>query len=305
MTLANPFTKKLLLSIIAGFVIALPNLSAQEELIVKRESVFEFAKEPTITKKENQYTIEFETKSFCDVTIAVEEENGEIVRHLASGVLGKRPPESFQANSLKQSVIWDGKNDRGEYVKDFASISIRVSLGLSPLFDKNLYWEPKRRQGREAPIMQSTPEGVYVYDGGTGLDFVKLYSHSGEYIKTVYPFPGDKIKDVKGLNMHTFPDGKTLPEKPTFLRQTFLTSGNDYGYDNRKKYSFPEWPSAFGDGAFGRRANASSILAVNNGKIALGMKYLFRFATDGTSGGMDVEGPLMALPHFTENISKG
>lgn len=268
---------------------------AQDELLVKRENIFEFAKEPVITKKENHFMIDFETKSYCDVTIAIEDENENIIRHLACGVLGKRAPEIFQSNSLKQSIIWDGKNDRGEYVKEFSNISIRVSLGLSPLYDKNLYWEPKRRQGREAPIMQSTPEGVYVYDGGTGIDFVKLYSHSGDYIKTIYPFPGNTINAVKGLNQHTFPDGKTLPEKPTFLRQTFLTSGNDYGYTERKKFAFPEWPSAFGDAAFGRYAHASSILAVNNGKVALGMKYLFRFATDGTSGGMDVEGPPVAL----------
>ena len=292
----NPFNSitKILLFIITLLLVFI-NLSAQEELLVKRELVFEFAKEPTITKNENQFTIDFETKSFCDATIAVEDENGEILRHLACGVLGKRAPSIFQSNSLKQMVVWDGKNDRGEYVKDFNNISLRVSLGLSPMYDKNLYWEPKRRQGREAPIMQTTPEGVYVYDGGTGMEFVKLYSHAGDYIKTVYPFPGDKIKEVKGLNLHTFADGKTLPEKPTYLKQTFLTSGNDYGYTNRKKFAFPELTSAFGEAHYGMRANAVSVFAVNNGSVALGMKYLFRMATDGTSGNLDIEGPALAL----------
>ena len=51
-------------------LVAFPVFS-QDELLVKRESVFEFSKEPTITKKENLYAIEFETKSFCDVTIAI------------------------------------------------------------------------------------------------------------------------------------------------------------------------------------------------------------------------------------------
>ena len=72
----------ILLFISATIFLSLAHLSAQEELLVKRESVFEFAKEPIITKKENQFTIDFETKSFCDVTIAIEDENGEIVRHL-------------------------------------------------------------------------------------------------------------------------------------------------------------------------------------------------------------------------------
>lgn len=294
-----PLSILLFILISTGF----SHILAQDELLVKRENIFAFTEEPTITKKEESFQIDFVVKAFCDVAIAIEDENGNILRHLAYGVLGKKTASNFQAGSLKQSVLWDGKDDRGEYIKDFKSAYVRVSLGMSPIFEKNLYWEPKRRQGREAPIMQSTMEGVYVYDGGNGLDFVKLYSHKGDYIRTIYPFPGNQIQNIKGLNQHTFPDGKTLPIKPTFLQQTFLTSGNDYGY-KREKYYFPEESSAFGSGNRGREGNASSILAVGGGKIALGMKYLFRFATDGSSGGMDVEGPQVALLAL-ENNTKG
>lgn len=286
-----------LISILAIFqiVFQFSLLYGQEELLVKRENVFEFSKEPVLSKKENQYLIEFEVKSFCDVTVSIEDETGNILRHIGSGVLGKKAPTMFQPNSLKQVIIWDGKNDQGEYLTDYTSAIVRVSLGLTPTFEKSLYWDPRRRQGREAPLMQSTAEGVYVYDGGTGMDYVKLFSPKGEYIKSIYPFPGDKIKDVKGLNMHTFPDGKELPIKPTFMQQTFLTSGNDYGYTMRKKFAYEEEPSAFGNAHFCMKANASSMFAVNGGKVALGMKYLFRFATDGTSGGLEVEGPSVGL----------
>lgn len=270
-------------------------LFAQDELLVKRENTFEFIKEPIVTKNGDQYQIDFEVKAFCDVTVSIEDELGNILRHVGSGVLGKKTPSCFQSNSLKQKILWDGKNDQGEYLANLKNVVVRVSLGLSPLYEKNLYWDPRRRQGREAPLMQSKPEGVYVYDGGTGMDYVKLFSHRGEYIKCVYPFPGDKIKDVKGLNIHTFPDGKTLPIKSTFLQQTFLTSGNDFGYTARKKHFFEENPSAFGIAHYCMEANASSMFAVMGDKIALGMKYLFRFATDGTSGGLDVEGPPVAL----------
>src|SRR5262249_37537507 len=40
---------------------------------------------------------------------------------------------------------------------------------------------------------------------------------------------------------------------------------------------------------------AASILAVANNRVALGKTYLNRFATDGSSGGMDFEGPAIAL----------
>lgn len=285
------------------FMLGFTGAWSQEELLVKRENIFAFTQEPTISKIENSFQIDFAVKAFCDVAVAIEDENGNILRHLAYGVLGKKTAAGFKADSLKQSLLWDGKDDKGEYIKDLNSAFVRVSLGLTSIFEKNLYWEPKRRQGRNAPIFQSTSEGVYVYDGGNGLDFVKLYSHSGEYIKTIYPFPGNQIKNVKGLKQHTFPDGKTLPLKPTFLQQTFLTSGNDFGYV-REKFYFPEESSAFGSGHYGREGNASSMLAVGYGKIALGMKYLFRFATDGSSGGMEVEGPQVALLAL-ENNTKG
>src|SRR5262245_15988167 len=187
-----------------------------EEFKIKRQEVFEFAQKPTLTREGNNVTISFESKGYCDATVAIENVQGNIVRHLASGVLGPRAPEPFQKNSLKQTVLWDGKNDQEEYVRDMDGISVRVSLGLKPGFEKNLLWEPKRRHGGTAPRFQVTPEGVYVYGGGNGRDFLKLYGHDGQYAKTIYPFPGDKVEQVKGLHHLSYPqDGQTLPVKPT------------------------------------------------------------------------------------------
>ena len=70
------------------------NLPVQvDELKVKRESVFEFTEKPVITRNGDTITIGFTTKSLCDVTVAVEDAQGRIVRHLASGVLGPKAPE--------------------------------------------------------------------------------------------------------------------------------------------------------------------------------------------------------------------
>src|SRR5882724_2174576 len=164
-----------------------------DEFKIKRQEVFEFTQKPSVTRQGYDVTIAFESKGFCDATIAIEDAQGKIVRHLAGGVLGPRAPEPFQKDSLKQKVVWDGKNDKEERVADLDSITVRVSLGLKPAFEKNLFWEPKRRHGLNAPRFQVAPEGVYVYDGGDFRDFVKLYSHDGQYVKTIYPFPADKI----------------------------------------------------------------------------------------------------------------
>ncbi len=266
-----------------------------DEFKIKREQVFEFARKPSVSRQGDRVTISFETKAACDVAVAIEAADGKIVRHLACGVLGPNAPAPFQKGSLAQTLAWDGKNDQGEYIDDKEGLAVRVSLGLNAKFEKNLFWEPKRRHGREAPLFQATAEGVYVYDGGNARDFVELYDHDGNYVRTIYPFPADKIEKVLGLPRTTYPqDGLTLPVKPTFLQQTFLTCGNLYGYEYPKEYAI-QAEQADGDCHYGMYGNASSILAVGGGRVALGKTYLFRFATDGSSGGMRAEGPSIAL----------
>ena len=87
-----------------------------EELRVKRQAVFEFTRKPVVTRDGDAFTIAFTAKAFCDVTVAVENASGRIVRHLASGVLGGNAPAPFQRNALEQTVVWDGKDGSGHAV---------------------------------------------------------------------------------------------------------------------------------------------------------------------------------------------
>lgn len=262
-----------------------------DEFKIKRQEVYEFTQKPTVTRQGYDVTITFESKGYCDATIAIEDAQGRIVRHLVSGVLGPRAPQPFQKDSLKQKVVWDGKNDKEERITDMDNMTVRVSLGLKPAFEKNLMWEPKRRHGLNAPRLQATAEGVYVYDGGDNRDFVKLYGHDGQYVKTIYPFPADKIEHVKGLPHATYPqDGKSLPLKPTYHQQTFLTSGNLF----LSSYQYPPKFAIDSKETEAAGENASSILAVGGQRLVLGKTYLARLATDGSSGGLEIEGPRIA-----------
>ena len=99
--------------------------SALDELKVKREAVFEFARKPIVTREGDRVTIEFETKGFCDVTVAVEDADGKIVRHLVSGVLGPNAPEPLKKNSKAQTIVWDGKDDQGTYIDDKGRCTVR------------------------------------------------------------------------------------------------------------------------------------------------------------------------------------
>jgi hypothetical protein len=93
-------------------------LDPLDEFKVKREESFEFAEKPKVTREGDTVTVSFAVKAFCDVTVAVENTEGTIIRHLASGVLGPSAPEPFQWNSKKQTIVWDGKNDQGVYIDD-------------------------------------------------------------------------------------------------------------------------------------------------------------------------------------------
>ncbi|PCJ53508.1 MAG: hypothetical protein COA79_22845 [Planctomycetota bacterium] len=263
-----------------------PN-SPEDEMKIKREHVFKFSKKPVLSINGDVITIKFETVGYCDVTVAIEDHQGNIVRHLASGVLGKNAPKPFIKNSKKQSVLWDGKTDKGHYVKDIKLLNVRVSLGLKPIYEKSLNWDPKKRIGAgqgtgrgiahkfPVPIFASAPEGVYIFEGH-GVDQLRLFSYKGKYIKTIYPFPANKIKDVIGLkSFKTIPDNKVLPFKDGFQTSTLLTSGSN-GQNN--KY----YRAMFG--------TAATAIAINKNFIALGMQKINRLATDGSSGGLPLTG---------------
>jgi len=192
-----------------------------KELRVKREESFGFARKPAVTRRGDRVTVSFATQGFCDVTVAVEDADGNILRHLASGVLGENAPPPFKTGSKEQVLIWDSKDDQGLYVDDRANTVVRVSLGLRARFERHFLWSPHRRFEQRTPSFCAQPEGVYVFDG-TMTDFIYLFD----------------------------------PTSETQLRRA-----------------------------------ANSAMAIRDGRIAVAYYSLNRLATDGTTGGLPLEGP--------------
>ena len=246
---------------------------AFQEFKIKRKDVFEFTKKPILQEEKNSTKILFAVKDFCDVTVAIENLEGKILRHLASGVLGAKAPEPFKKDSLEQSIIWDNKDDTGRYLDDKTSIKVRVSLGLQAEYEKDLYYSAYKRISA-APVMYAASEGVYVYEG-MGRDHLRLYGHDGLYVKTIYPFPASQVKNVNGLRWGKAPDGHEIVEKESAYHQTLLTSGDN---DSDK-----DMLGMTGIGATG--------LAVRDKRIALVFENLNRIATDGSTGGLPLKGP--------------
>ena len=247
-----------------------------DEFKVKRQEVFEFTERPTANRDGDRISISFASKGYCDATVAIEDGNGKIVRHLVSGVLGPNAPAPFQKSSLTQTVVWDCKNDQGKYLDRLDRYTVRVSLGLKPQFERTLYWSPHKRIANLAPVLAATPQGVLVFEG-LGVDHVRLFDRAGAYLRTVYPSPANKVGQVVGMQTRTFPqDGQSLPLKQGYQLATLLTCGSSAR-------------SALGDTIFG--GFAATAMAVNKDRIALAFHDLNRLAMDGTSGGLPLTGP--------------
>ena len=264
-----------------------------DEFKAKRQDTFEFTEKPTITRDGDKVTITFASKAFCDATVAIEDADGNIVRHLASGVLGLNAPEPFKKDSLTQAIVWDSKDDRGDYVKGRDRLNVRVSLGLKPQFERTFYWSPYKRQTQaHLPIIRSCPEGVLIYEGQI-YDSVRLFDHKGDYMRTVYPFPADKLASFEDLQWATAPqDGARLPKKQWFRQATLLTSGDNSNHPFRG-YGEERFAHDGHGASAGHRA--ASAMAVSDKRIALAMQRLNRMTTDGASGGLPLEGPELSF----------
>ena len=259
--------------------------SVRDEFRVKRQDVFEFTKPPRVSRSGDRVTIALAVKDYCDVTVAIEDTTGRILRHLASGVLGPNAPEPFRRDSLEQVLVWDSKDDQGRYVDDRESTVVRVSLGLRARFERHYLWSPHRRISTQGgtfnthgavPAFCVQPEGVYVFDGRM-FDHVRLFDHEGNYVRTVYPFPADKLDELVGVETHPFAQsGETLPLRGGTYGTTLLTSGTNYrgGHGQGELYGV-----------------AATAMAVRRERIALVCRSLNRLGTDGSTGGLPLEGP--------------
>ncbi len=268
---------------------------------VDRDDTFAFAKEPVVRRNDNSVSISFETESWCDVTVAIEDSSGKIVRHLASGVLGPNAPPPFQWNTRKQTLIWDGKDDAGRYLKDMDAATVRVSLGLKPRFERTLFWHPGKGAGGVLAFAPS-PEGVFVFLSGRAVDHLRMFDHDGNYVRTVYPFPHKNLDNIPGLIHHRFPDGKKMPIKPNWLQSSMLMSGSNCTKPTYKdgKYRGYRHRGTEMNGA------AGYAMAVAGKRIALVGDRYSRLSTDGTSGGLKLHGSAeLAFKDLKEKVNWG
>jgi NHL repeat len=188
----------------------------------ERAEKFEFAATPKITKRGAKYVITFASKAACDATVAIiapstgSGQAPRVVRHLASGVLGKNAPAPFKQNSLQQAIEWDGKDDRGKAVP--AGCKVKVSLGLKANLDRFLGWSPE-----SMPVKSLA--GIVAGPGGEVFLLTEAHEASGLQSTTINVYVYGR--DGKYKRRLLPPPSHLPPEKSTILSWVKTTWGAD------------------------------------------------------------------------------
>lgn len=186
---------------------------------VERENVFEFAGKPAVRNLgEDRYEIAFAARGCCDATVSIVDPaggpsggRGTVVRHLASGVLGPNAPAPFQKGSLRQTLLWNGKDDLGQYVREPGKLRVRVSLGLRPAFEKRLGGTSPYNMPGILWGLAASPEGVFVFSLGDNESrlYVRHFGHDGAYVKSLVPPPANLPESkLDGLGYMEYEPGK-------------------------------------------------------------------------------------------------
>ncbi len=175
-----------------------------------------FTRVPVARKANGKMVIQFVVSRETDVAVSIENAKGEIVRHLAAGVLGENPPKLLRANSLEQSVVWDGQDDDGKPAAG-GPFRVRVRLGLTAELDGFLLFEPDATP--EIRSLAIGPKGeVYAFyhdptaNGNQGGVKVKVLDRQGRHVRQIVPFPADLPHErVKPTGAFQDADGALVP----------------------------------------------------------------------------------------------
>ncbi|MCX7804344.1 MAG: hypothetical protein N3A38_04045 [Planctomycetota bacterium] len=173
-----------------------------------------FSAKPSAAKEGDGAKISFAVSAPTDVEVAVLDAKGNVVRHLAAGVLGgKNPPPEPLKPGLSQELLWDGKDDLGRPAHG-GPFKVRVRAGTRV--------KPGGFIG-EADVLESSVYGLatdeqgqlYVATGGGyggNLFTIKVFDRAGKYLRTIFPYPANlKVEDVAGFAKHEPRDGRLNP----------------------------------------------------------------------------------------------
>jgi hypothetical protein len=153
-----------------------------------------FSIPPTTARSGDATVITFAASEKTDVEVSVLNSKGEVVRHLAAGVLGgeKPPPEPLKPG-LSQTLSWDGKDNFGQ-IAGGGPFKVRVRSGSQFKFGRFIGDDPYTFGSVEG--IACDEEGNVYIEGNRGthnqsVRTVRKYDSNGAYLKELLPFPPD------------------------------------------------------------------------------------------------------------------
>jgi len=162
-----------------------------------------FSAKPQVQKAGDKVTINFTVAAPTDVEVAVLNAKGEVVRHLAAGVLGAKnaPPEPLQA-ALAQKLVWDGQDDFGKAAAG-GPFKVRVRAGMDVKFGRLIGADPYNFGAIDS---MATDEDGNIFIMGCQEEqnqmnmTLRVFDPNGRYLREIMPFPAnlppDAMKDV-------------------------------------------------------------------------------------------------------------
>ncbi|MCW8130489.1 MAG: hypothetical protein KIS92_09090 [Planctomycetota bacterium] len=162
-----------------------------------------FSNPPAAKKNGSEATVAFAVSASTDIEVSVLNAKGDVVRHLAAGVLGgEKPPPPPLKPGLSQTVAWDGTDDFGKPAQG-GPFKFRVRAGSKFKFGRFIGEDPYTFGSVDG--LASDEEGnLYIssYAGthNQGARTVRVYDGQGRYLRELAPFPASVdpagMKDV-------------------------------------------------------------------------------------------------------------
>ena len=165
-----------------------------------------FTEKPTAVRHGDKVTVSFAVNQVTDVAVFVQNAQGRTVRHLAAGMLGNVPgahaPAPLKANTLRQTLTWDGTDDAGKAVAA-GRYTVKVGLGTTAAFDRNLGHD-RRWLGNIHAMTVGKQGEVYVLCSRG----ICVLSRAGKYLRQIVPAPASlPVQKLDGLRPVTLKDG--------------------------------------------------------------------------------------------------
>lgn len=227
------------------------------------EGVFSAA--PVLEKADGSTKITFALAGKSDVEVAVLNARDEPVRHLAAGVLGgvKTPPEPLQPG-LKQTLVWDGKDDLGKLAEG-GPFKVRIRTGLRVAFGRTLSDSPYHIN-TVCGVAGDADGNLYIlhqaYDKGP--ETVQVFDAGGKYVRTVFPAPGNLPRERLGDLFYWDEEaGRSIPRNYNDIYPRFVP------YQVKAGESLGMVP----------------VVGKESGVLLHAPQWLFRLDPDGSTGG--------------------